>query len=71
MYNHDYPYSILKNETQHWRMEKNNMRLAIIASATGTLLDLSGATYELDTLHKTEQEIIDEQVAEQLMRLAN
>ena len=32
---------------------------------------LSGATYEMDTLHKTEQEIIDEQVAEQLMRLAN
>ena len=32
---------------------------------------LSGATYEMDTLHKTEQEIIDEQVAEKLMRLAN
>jgi hypothetical protein len=32
---------------------------------------LSGAIYEMDTLHKTEQEIIDEQVAEQLMRLAN
>jgi 3-(3-hydroxy-phenyl)propionate hydroxylase len=32
---------------------------------------LSGSTYEMDTLHKTEQEVIDEQIAEKLMYLAN
>jgi 3-(3-hydroxy-phenyl)propionate hydroxylase len=32
---------------------------------------LSGVVYDNTTLHKTEQELIDEKVAEQLMRLAN
>jgi 3-(3-hydroxy-phenyl)propionate hydroxylase len=34
-------------------------------------LYLSGVVYDTTTLHKTEQEIIDEQVAKKLMRLAN
>jgi predicted metal-dependent RNase len=34
-------------------------------------LYLSGVVYDNTTLQKTEQEIIDEQVAEKLMRLAN
>ena len=32
---------------------------------------LLGQVFEATTLHKTEQELIDEQVAEKLMRLAN